>query len=249
MVKRSRVFMLWCILLYLLILTGERVNSLARSLWDPNINIFGSLYSICVYSAVIISLGASLLILIIFNRPFLAALFTREEKVHKKASAIRFSLLAGVLLISGMVHTEYTMVIVQFVAYGFLIIALLVATASNRQKNRTDVYLWLSLLHLIAYSMAIPVVYETKLPNATVFLIVESAAMLILVGMFTFMMYKVFAGKTRNLFYVPTIHLLILLNAAVLWLRWKEEINYFVLVATVVAVVTWLVGNNIRIKK
>ncbi len=242
MKEKSSILTYWCVFLYFMILLAERCISMVQTFREKGFAVFDSWFHIYTYGMVMLSLTLFLILLIVMNRPFLMALFSEREEVQARVSVKQFSLLIGILLVSGMIHTEHTITWLQFVAYGALIIGLILATIDNMQE-RDIAMQWISLLYLIAYSMAIPVVYESKLSNALAFHIVEAAASIILIGFFTLMAYKVFAGKGGNLLYVEPLHIAMFLNIAVLWLRWSEEINYFIIVSMGIAIVLWMIGR------
>lgn len=243
MKRKSSVLTYWCIFLYFIVLMTERIISLVLTVKDKGFFVFDSIFNIYAYGMVLLSLCAFLILLFTMNIPFLAALVSNDEEVRQRVSAKKYSILIGVLLVSGMIHTEHTITWLQFVAYGFLIIGMIVANIDNLKYKKSDATQWISLIYLIAYSMAIPVVYESHIPNALAFHIVEAAASLIMIGLFTFMAYKVFAGKAGNLLYVEPLHIAMFLNIAVIWMRWNEEINYFLMIAMGIAIVLWLVGK------
>lgn len=241
--KKSPKLTYWCVFLFYLILFAERVISIVFSLKEKGFSLFDSLFDFYAYGMVCISLIAFLILLFTMNRPFLRALFSKSEDNYSKVNVKRFSILMGIILVSGMIHTEHTVNWMQFAAYGILIVGLIICNVDNLKNKKSDALQWISLLYLIAYSMAIPVVYESQLPNALAFHIVEAAASLIMIGCFTFMAYKVFAGQAGNLLYVEPLHIAMFLNIAVLWLRWAEEINYFIIVSMAIAIILWLVGK------
>lgn len=243
MKRKSSVLTYWCIFLYFVVLMTERIISLVLTVKDKGFFVFDSIFNIYAYGMVLLSLCAFLILLFTMNIPFLVALVSNDEEVRQRVSAKKYSILIGVLLVSGMIHTEHTITWLQFVAYGFLIIGMIVANIDNLKYKKSDATQWISLIYLIAYSMAIPVVYESHIPNALAFHIVEAAASLIMIGLFTFMAYKVFAGKAGNLLYVEPLHIAMFLNIAVIWMRWNEEINYFLMIAMGIAIVLWLVGK------
>lgn len=233
----------WCIFLYFIVLFVERVMSIYGSLMDSELAMFNSLFSIYSYGATFLSLVVALILLVTQNTSFIVALFTMDERRQSEVNFKRLSVLIGVLLVSGMIHTAHTTVWLQFVAYGFLIIGLIIATIKNQRHDKSDFMQWLSVLYLIAYSMAIPVVYESRIPNHLAFHIVEIVASLVMIALFSFMTYKVFAGKARNLMYIEPLHIAMFLDIAVIWLRWSEEINYFVMISLIVTIVLWLIGR------
>ena len=61
-----------------------------------------------------LSLVVSVILLFTINRDFLKALLSDATPVNTKMICITI----GVILVSGMVHTEYTIPGIQFAAYG-----------------------------------------------------------------------------------------------------------------------------------
>lgn len=241
--KKSQRVTYWCVFLYFVILFTERTVSIVLSLYADGFALFSTWFGIYTYGLVMAAMGISIVLLLTINWPMLRALFTKDERAGDRVNIKGYSVLIGVILAAGMIHTEHTLLWLQFIAYGILIVGLIITTINNLKQDKTDTLRWISVFYLIAYSMAIPVVYETSLPNAMTFYIVEAAASLIMTGIFTFLAYKVFSGKAANLLYVEPMHVSMFLVIAVLWMRWEEEINYFLLVSMGIAVILWLIGK------
>lgn len=119
----SAVVMNWLILLYFIILFAERVQSIVRSIRDKDVKLFGSGFDSYVYLAVFLSLAAFLVLLAVGNAAFLQSLFTMDVNVYRSIDYRMLSITVGVILVSGMVHTEYTIPGIQFASYGMLIAA------------------------------------------------------------------------------------------------------------------------------
>lgn len=232
----------WFFLLYFLILFGERLQSIIRSVKDPELELFGSGFHIYVYLLTFVSLAGFLVLFVFCNKIFLRSLFIRKTNVQNLVNYKMLCITGGVELLSGMVHTEYTIAPIQFVAYGMLIVAMILRTAYFQKETAGKALLWLSLGYLVALSMAIPVVYESGLANANIFHFTEAIVSALLVYIFTYMLELVFLGKAQNLFLVWPILVATIGDAFVIWLRWEEEINMFVLVSLVIALVLWLIG-------
>ena len=149
----------WLIMGYFLILFGERIQSLIRSFADKNISMWGNGFSRYVNGVCILSLVVSVILLFTINRDFLKALLSDATPVNTKMICITI----GVILVSGMVHTEYTIPGIQFASYGLLIAALVIKTAENNSTADDSILLWLSLVYLISFSMSIPVMYESHI--------------------------------------------------------------------------------------
>ncbi len=228
----------WLIMGYFLILFGERIQSLIRSFADKNLSMWGDGFSRYVNGICILSLAASVILLFTINRDFLKALLSDGTQVNAKMICITI----GVILVSGMVHTEYTIPGIQFASYGFLIAALVIRTAKNNAMANDSILLWLSLVYLIFFSMAIPVVYKSHIEYAGLFHIIEAVVSLVLVAAFAYMAYRVFNNDAVNLFMLLPIIIAVIGDVVILSLRWKEQVNTFVLIFIIASAVMWLAG-------
>ena len=56
------------------------------------------------------------------------------------------------------------------------------------------------------------------------------------------MAYRVFNNDAVNLFMLPPIIIAVIGDAVILSLRWKEQVNTFVLIFIVASVVMWFAG-------
>ena len=224
----------WLIMGYFLILFGERIQSLIRSFADKDLSMWGDGFSRYVNGICILSLAASVILLFTINRDFLKALVSDGTQM--------ICITIGVILVSGMVHTEYTIPGIQFAAYGFLIAALVIRTAKNNAMADDSILLWFSLVYLIFFSMAIPVVYKSHIEYAGLFHIIEAVVSLVLVAAFAYMAYRVFNNDAVNLFMLLPIIIAVIGDAIILSLRWKEQVNTFVLIFIIASTVMWLAG-------
>ncbi len=233
----------WLIMLYFIVLFAERVQSIVRSIKDKNVKLFGNGFNGYVYLAVFLSLAAFLVLLIVGNAWFLKSLFTMDMNVYNSVDYRMLSITAGVILVSGMVHTEYTIPGIQFASYGMLIAALVIKTACVNAQAEDRVLLWMSLVYLILFSMAIPVVYHSEIDKAILFHVIEAVVSLALVAVFAVLMYKVMIGNAVNLFYVIPIAIAVIGDTIIVAMRWKEKVNGFVLIFLIAASVVWIAGK------
>ena len=60
-----------------------------------------------------------------------------------------------------MVHTHGSIPPIQFESYGMILISMAIHTASQVNEQGGGVIRWLSFSYIVAFSMAIPVVYTT----------------------------------------------------------------------------------------
>ena len=241
--KIINYFINLCFILYFVILLVERILSVVLSLVN-GINMFSNGFNAYTYSLVFVSIVGWLIYFIARCRLSIKGLFNKEVVYP----FFDLCLASGILLLSGMVHTEYTIPVVQFISYGILIIGILlkVILLNNSSQNRT--ILWLSFSYLVAFSMAIPVMYRSMMETHVLFHILEAIISFGLVIAFTVLFAQLFNGK-ENLFYPLPIIVALFGDTALIILRWKEEINYFVLIFISLSVVLFVVGYIISLKK
>ena len=222
--------------LYFLLLLVERTISVALS-FANGFNVYGDGFSGYAYTAVFVSIIAFFVYLIWKCRPNIKAIFKMNDGLRFEHLCIA----GGVLLISGMIHTEYTISGLQFASYGIWIAGILLQTILNQAKSQNKVLLWLSFAYLVAFSMAIPVMYRSFLEWHLWFHLVEEIGSLVLVAAFTFLLLMLFQGKD-DLFLLSPIILLVVFDVAIIAMRFQEEINFFVMIFAILSFVLFLVG-------
>ena len=229
--KTINILNLWTnifIALYFVILTAERIQSLVRAGSNKALltdGLHNYMAGLCIVSFV----GT------------IAILIARAASSNSHVQLILLSAAEGCILLSGMVHTEYTIPGIQFGAYGVLIVAMLLKVITQQDVLTTGRRVFI-LLYIVAFSMAIPVVYASEIKNKLAFHITESVVSFALVILFAVMFYALFAGQYSVITHPAFIAFALIGDALVLALRWSEKINWFVLVALAAAVVLWIVG-------
>lgn len=226
--------------LYFIVLFIERVISLSLTFINK-IDIFNNFFSISVYFSIFLSLIGFLIYLAIKCRKNIKALFSLNNDALSFNDLI---IAGGILLISGMVHSEYTISIVQFISYGFYILAIVLKVISFQNEVKNKSILYLSLIYLVSYSMAIPVTYQTFLNYNDLYHVISLITSYLLVGIFTYMTYKLF-NKEENLFRYIYIIPAVILDTFLIAFRWKEEINVFVLIFICLSVLLFISGRII----
>lgn len=226
-------------ILYFLVLFCERAQSLVRIFLSKEIKAFGSGFDIYVNTLSIVSLLSTFVLLGFFNKDLWLAAFANPKSVDWSMAVIT----SGVILFSGMVHTEFTIPPVQFVSYGFLIAAMVLQTIVTGRTALSPVMLWYSLVYCVILSMAIPVVYRSEIRNAKLFHIIEALVSIALVVCFTYKLLMVFQGRGENLLLWIPFLIVAIGDALVLAMRWKESINSFVLIFSSLTVVAFVVGK------
>lgn len=229
----------WFFLAYFIILFAERSQSIIRTCTDTSRGLFASRFDGYVNILTIASLFAALVLLIFANRSFWQSLF--QPQICADYSML--TLTAGALLVGGMVHTENTIAPVQFASYGMLIVAMVLRTAQLSSAAEHPFKLWYSILFLTVFSMAIPVMYRSEIPHATLFHIIEAVTALTLVFCFTWMLRDMFLGQGGDLLrWIPMI-IAAVCDAVILAMRWKESVNSFVLIFLILSLAVFAVGK------
>ena len=121
----------WFFLLYFVILFAERLQSLIRAAAADQffMDAFEGVASIIVS----LSLLSAVILLAFCNKPFWKSLTGKTEPDYNMMTVT-----AGVILVSGMIHTEYTIPGIQFASYGMLIVAMILRAIQlmPESKNR-----------------------------------------------------------------------------------------------------------------
>ena len=218
--------------LYFLILIGERLAALilsVRSGGDYALSS-GNVFNYIAYSVTAASLlfGVALFVspAIETGRAMIRGVVFPFETRSKGLLVASAALLFG-----GMMHTGFTLAPVQFVAYGFLIASMIVRSVEVCLEGKDRFLAIASVVYLTLFAMAIPVCYLSFMrePLRSVFFAVEFAAVFALVPCF-FLMLGDFMKTGSDSFRPGYALALFVLSGAVVFLKWKEEINFFVLI-------------------
>lgn len=240
MEKKINVYITLSFMLYFMGLVLERLGSIVFAIIRDGFGkMFNTFFSGYTYITATVSIIAFAVYTIVFLRDSFKSVFDETISPDYK----KLSISSGIILISGMVHTKYTISALQFASYGVLIVGLLLKFIMIMKEKGEKLIPILTFIYLVSFSMAIPVCYQTlKLPQqqAIAFYIVEIITSLLLVAAFTCMELLLFKDKEDKILHPIFVILMIVLDAATLALKWKEEINYFVLVAAGIAVVIWV---------
>lgn len=233
MEKKMNLWIKICFLAYFVILITERLISVIMTA-TSDCDMFAGNYDKFTFVTVFLSLGIFLIFLLLKGR---SVFKFKEENPDYKGICIA----SGILLLSGMVHTQNTIVAIQFVAYAFLIAAILLKTILINKSSDNKKILWLSFAYLICFSMAVPVMYHSNMSTHFVFHLYEIAVTYLLVGLFTFLLVRLFDEEENLFLLVPAIIMVVLDAGLIIW-RWQEEINYFVLIFVILSLILFVVG-------
>lgn len=241
---KTKTYLKWkfiFLLLYFAILTVERVISLVKCC----LGSFEGFDTLDYYMLM-------LTIFAIFGS-YLFAVIRCTDAVKKRDKRrnifSELSVAAGILLLGGMVHTEGSIPVMQFISYGMILISMAIHTAQNVKRSGNADHKWLSFAYIVAYSMAIPVVYHTGIDLAFLFIPIECVVSAGMVAMFTILLTRFYDGNGENEFTLLPFLIALFGDFAVLFLRWEEEINAFVLIFLCVMTVLWFAGNMMFIKR
>ena len=224
---------------YFIVLFAERSQSLVRVCSGSVSDLYRNRFDGYVNTLTVFSLIATVVLLIFANGKFWRSLFNASITPDYSILAIT----AGVLLLSGMVHTEYTVAPVQFVSYGLLAVAMILRTVQVSAGAENRFRLWYSLVFLIVFSMAIPVMYRSGIRSAALFHTIEAIVALALVVCFSFMLRELMIGKGENLLcWIPML-IAAVGDAAILAMRWREKVNSFVLIFILLAALLFVLGK------
>ena len=231
----------WFFLGYFFILFAERAQSLVRISRSSFSDLYRTGFDGFVNTLTALSLVAAVLLLIFGNKGFWQSLVNSDVVPDYTMLTIT----AGVILVSGMMHTEHTIAPVQFASYGMLIAAMILRTAQTSSGAEHPFMFWYSLAFLTVFSMAIPVMYRSEISRAALFHVTEAIAALALVACFTWMLRDLFTGQGSDLLrWIPMI-IAAVADAVILAMRWKESANTFVLIFIVLSAVVFAVGKVI----
>ena len=229
-------------LLYFIILTAERIISLVEAFrfGMPQMDMLDRYMTILT----LVSLCGGWLYLLLFGRKIF-------DFVGDKAGAdFRHpSIAAGIILLGGMVHTIGTILVVQFVAYGCLLGGMAVYTVRCVAREGNGLIKWWTFAYIAAFSMAVPVGYKMGVGSepslVTAFYIVESITSFVLVAVFTVMLVMFFDKNSVSSFCPYVWIFTAIADAAVLWLRWYDTVNVFVLIFAALTIVLGVAGKCI----
>ena len=136
----------------------------------------------------------------------------------------------------------------QFTSYGMILISMAIHTVQSVKKQKKPLMKWLSFAYIVAFSMSIPVVYHTQIELASVFIPIEIIVSAGMVVMFTVMLRRFYAENGDCGFFPGWFAFAVIGDAAVLALRWQEEINFFVLIFISVTALLWIAGTLVKHK-
>ena len=245
------------LVLYFLILFAERLLAVILSIkmGGEYALLSGNVFNYIAYGITALSLVAGLVLMIkVLPAMFVSILTGKEYDFAENNGAIVTAAMA--ILFGGMMHTGFTVAPIQFVSYGFLIASMVVRTieccfetknaassdADAAKKGKSLRFASIvSVIYLTLLAMAGPVSYISfqALPMRAIFFVVECAAVFVLVPAFGCMLHIFYKkGVTSFSFVFPL--LVFVLSGLTVALKWREEINWVVLIFLVLTVLFYL---------
>ncbi len=248
--KVSDVLKMWFLFLYFIILTVERVISLV-SVFMGDFSQYDALDWYMTALTLFAVFGAYVYMMTrceMFTKKYTHGKIASSPIVSQKNFG-RLSIAAGILLLGGMVHTNGTIPVIQFASYGMILISMAIHTVQQIKAKGGALMKWLSFAYIVAFSMAIPVVYHTSIELSWLFIPLECAVSAGMVILFTVMLKHFYEGNGECGFSILPFLVMLIGDAAVVYLRWNEEINFFVLIFASLSVVLWTAGYILKSKK
>ena len=247
------------LILYFIILFIERLLAIILSfkMGGEYALVSGNVFNYIAYGITAVSLVGGLVLMIKVLPAMFVSVFTSKE--YDFASNYKPVVIAAMaILFGGMMHTGFTVAPVQFVAYGFLIASMVVrtiecclevksgvapdgdagATPAGKRRRFASI---VSVIYLTLLAMAVPVSYISfqDMPMRAVFFAVEFTAVFVLVPVFGMLLLQFYeTGVTSFSFVYPM--LMLILSGLTVALKWKEEINWFVLIFVVLTMLFYL---------
>ena len=129
-----------------------------------------------------------------------------------------------------------------------ILISMALHTVQSVKTSGSAAKSWLSFAYTVAYSMAIPVVYHTKIAGAVIFIPIEIIVSAGMVVMFTGMLRRFYNNNGENRFFPLWFLFALIGDAAVITMRWQEEINFFVLIFISLTTLLWIAGTIFKAK-
>lgn len=226
--------------LYFIILIVERVLSVVQT-FIHGVNILSNGFTMFVYLTIFASFAFFLIYLVTKCRKEMKYLFKPSNELEN-IDFRNLIIASGLILLSGMVHSEYTISGIQFAAYGVLIVGMIIYVINYLDSYKDQGLAIISLLYLICFSMAIPVSYPSTLQWHAAVHIVEGIGSYFLVAAFTCMFLMLFSKNIKGLLSPLFLALALAIDIPVIALEWQGNPNMFVMIFLIVSTVMYIVA-------
>lgn len=233
--------------LYFVILLAERIISVVQTFVN-GINVFANGFTSFVYITIFISFGLFLVYLVSKCRQEMKYLF-RPSNELENINFRNLIIASGLILLSGMVHSEYTISGVQFASYGILIVGMLIYVINYFNSYEDKALAILSFIYIVCFSMAIPVVYQSKLDTHLAIHLIEGFGAYLLVASFTCMFIMLFSKNLKGMLSPIFIVLALAFDIPIIALEWSGSPNMFVMIFVITSSVIYLATQGYRCVK
>lgn len=225
---------------YYLFLICERLYSLLISFVYKKAE-FTTFHNGFCYVIVILSLVATFVLLCINYRLIVSPFVFKDERFDDNDDNKKALIIVGVLLFSGMMNTYGTISYLQFIAYGFLIMSLLLQFVCDLKKNKEDIALKILLfIYMVSFVMGVPVFHEVLNEYQHFYNTFEILALFLLIPSFVFMQISLFEGKYKRIGNAGIFILFLILIGLVLLFEASVSLNIFVLIFYCLTIVLFI---------
>ncbi len=232
------------LLAYFPILTIERIICLCIMLFGEHTSFTSLDYY--MLGIVILSTAAVYVFLAVGFRSILFRRCGKRRSIEVLSSRKSYRTLSaavGIFLASGMLDTRGSIPPVQLVAYGCVITAMIIHCVQNVKKEGGADRKWLSFAYTASFALSIPIVYNTQIEHARIFIPIEIVVNLGLIILFTSMLIDFFSGNGESSFSLLPFLVAVFGDALVISMRWYEEISIITLLAVCITTVLWFTGS------
>ena len=228
-----------CFALYFLLLFGERLAGGILGIFrggEESMLYSDTFIPKLVHPLALLALLCGIVVMRKQWKPLFLSVTGRNASVDSGALAAGI----GCFLLSGMVHTGFLILAIQFTAYGLLAVGLIFHGIyfSNGLSGKERA---LATAYILCFSMTVPVIYDTALPGArgVAFIIVEIITNFYLIYAFASMT-AVFLRTGRCSFQPLALLLMLILVGATFVLRLPESANWLIAAFAVLSLIVWL---------
>lgn len=216
--------------LYFVFLICERLYSLLSSFVSQKAE-FTTFHNGFCYVIVILSLITTFILLCLNYRLLISPFVFKDEKFDDNDDNKKALMIVGVLLFSGMMNTYNSIFYLQFIAYGFLIVSLLIQFIKDIKSNKENLaFKILTFIYMICFAMGVPVFHEVLNEYQYFYDIFEILALFILIPSFVFMQISLFESNYKRIGNAGIFVLFLILIGLVLIFEASVSLNVFVLI-------------------
>ena len=231
-------------LLYFVFLFTERLLAVILSVNGGDFPLTqGNWFSIVTYAITVASFLAGTVILAKPLVKICAHMCKKNDTYNINEDLKQLVIGSTVLLVGGMLHTSFTIPVIQFVGYAGLIAGIICKCVDVCCSGGNKFNAIISAVYLTCMSMAIPVCYTyAGLPAGVdvAFYIVEFVTVALMVPMFGYLFYKQLTTGLTSKSVCPTA-VTVVFAGAVMGLGWAATVNFFTLAFIGLTLISYIV--------